>query len=96
MTTVRQITHAHVHLLIDTFDDVVSILKAIKELEKFGIGLGAQWLVGKVPRDRKDIGSNDTIHISIKTWVSFCFKWEPISCRLPRDMLSNSRLMVTH
>jgi hypothetical protein len=45
LPTIRQLFRAHMHLFIDTFNDVMAIIETIKEFEKLGIGFGAQLLV---------------------------------------------------
>jgi hypothetical protein len=41
LPTIQQFSRAHMHLFIDTFNDIMAIIETIKELKKLGIRFGA-------------------------------------------------------
>jgi hypothetical protein len=70
--SIHQILHATIYLLVDTLDDVVSVVEAIEEFHELRVTHRTQWPIYIIHRQGEGIGPNNTLDISTISQLLQC------------------------
>lgn len=65
MSAMCQVLDAHIDLAVDALDNVMAVLKAVKEVDELWIRLGAQSLVRKVGGHCEIISSDYPVNVPV-------------------------------